>query len=640
MSDASTPEAVAAQAQSRGDAAPVVTPASEEAPSPAGTHDKYELGEGVTRVAYAPYERRRQDPLYRKLRIYTVDPSIPRLEGAIALVDVPYEPLQPGPVGTLLEVDDYDTDRGVHYRCADLDNANVLLHSGYDPSQSDPRFHQQMVYAVCSNVCAAFRTALGRHIGWRPGLNRLVLRPHAAVMENAYYDGEAGTIDFGYYPAREATQSTLPGGFVFTCLSHDIIAHEVTHALLDGLRAQFCRPTGPDVIAFHEAFADLVAIFQRFSYREVVLNGIRRSRGDITRGGYLTELARQFGNSTGMRGALRDALSRGAIDDPPAQYDDTLQAHELGSILVSAVFEAFAKIYQRKTERYFRLATQGTGVLKPGEIPHDLQIFLSDVAARLASRFLSICIRAIDYCPPVGLTFGDYLRALITADFDLVPDDHWDYRGALIESFRRRNIYPRHVLNISEDALLWRRPRKELSPIEGLSFASLKFRGDPACVASNQELRRQAEVLGEFVSRPAHLDEFGLVAPGDPRLEGDAVSRPRVESIRSARRSGPNGQIVFDLVAEVIQSRTVRARADCPSFKYHGGSTIILDPEGRVRYVILKSVVGAGRLDRRRDFLFGPMGRQYWEMRDGAFQPRQKLFRLLHANAMEQRQDR
>ena len=36
-------------------------------------------------------------------------------------------------------------------------------------------------------------------------------------------------------------------------------------ALLDGLRANFTHPSDGDVLAFHEAFADLVAIFQHFS---------------------------------------------------------------------------------------------------------------------------------------------------------------------------------------------------------------------------------------------------------------------------------------------------------------------------------------------------------------------------------------
>ena len=315
---------------------------------------------------------------------------------------------------------------------------------------------------------------------------------------------------------------------------------------------------------------------------------------------------------------------------PTQQYNETLESHALGAVLVAAVFEAFIKIYRRKTERYVRLATGGTGVLPQGEIAHDLQIVLAQRVAKLASQFLSICIRAIDYCPPVGITFGDYLRALITADWDLVPDDPWDYRGALMEAFRRRDIYPRDVASLSEDALLWRTVRKRLPGIEGLTFANLRFSGDPGRAADEDELLRQACVLGDFVARREHLEEFGLIAADDARLEGDHVSLPRVESIRSSRRTGPDGQIVFDLVAEVTQSRSVKARDGCEPFEYHGGSTIILGPNGEIRYVILKSLVGRDRLERRSEFLQSPIGQQYWEVRAGLLEPKKRLFRLLH----------
>ena len=53
------------------------------------------------------------------------------------------------------------------------------------------------------------------------------------------------------------------------------------------------------------------------------------------------------------------------------------------------------------------------------------------------------------------------------------------------------------------------------------------------------------------------FEEFGLVANGDPRLEGDTVTLPSVRSIRSSRRVGPDGPIVFDLIAEVAQLRTL-----------------------------------------------------------------------------------
>jgi len=460
---------------------------------------------------------------------------------------------------------------------------------------------------------------------------RLVLRPHHGLARNAYYEkaGDRGELRFGYFPASDRpTDRSLPGGFVFTCLSHDIVVHEVTHALLDGMRARFAEPTHPDVLAFHEAFADLVAIFQRFSYPEVVLAAIRRSRGALHQSQLLAQVASQFGHTTGCQGPLRTALeAEGAL----RQYDEQLAPHALGSVLVSAIFEAFTTIFRRKTERLVRLATGGTGVLPPGELPHDLQVLLADKASRLASQFLSLCVRAIDYCPPTGLRFGEYLRALITGDHDLVPDDPWDYRGALIDAFWRRRIYPPLVHHMSQDALRWKPPPGELPPLPGLEFGALRFQGDPAHAADTRELRRQAGELGRYVSEPARGTQFGLVAAGDPRLaRGDRVGLPQVESVRSARRAGPNGQIVFDLVAEVTQAMHVAAGAQGPGFTHHGGCTVILSPVGAVRYVIVKNVLGEGRMDRRRQFLASAMAQRYWVQRGEQMEPRAGLFRLLH----------
>lgn len=84
-----------------------------------------------------------------------------------------------------------------------------------------------------------------------------------------------------------------------------------------------------------------------------------------------------------------------------------------------------------------------------------MQNIFGEQASKLASHFLAICIRAIDYCPPVDLELGEYLRALITADYDLVPDDRWAYREALIDAFRHRRIYPPNVTSLSEESLRW-----------------------------------------------------------------------------------------------------------------------------------------------------------------------------------------
>jgi hypothetical protein len=638
----STTEAVTAQSQSR-EMSPPWSP-YDGAPYTHLDHT-FVLGETIRTIfetypdtlPFDIYEHQLDDPVYRPLRIFTLDPATSRLEGATALVSVPYEPLNQGPEGKLFKIEDQKNCHEGRCTPADLEDRKVLIKNGYDPSSSDFRFHRQMVYAVCSNVYATFRAALGRDLGlgscWHAGHGKLVIRPHAFAGKNAYYDAASHQLHFGYYEAgEEVTGRTLPGSRIYACLSHDIITHELTHALLHNLRRHFIEPSGPDTLALHEAFADLVAIFQHFSYKEVVLAAMRKWRGSLEQAALLTNLAQQFGH-TEAGAAIRTAIDVTSETDTPAFYDPSLEPHKLGSVLVSAVFEAFITVFKRKTARYIRLATHGTGVLpKEGELPADLQTILAEKASRLASQFLSVCIRAIDYCPPVDVRFGEYLRALITADYNLVPDDPWAYREALIDAFRRRRIHPRDVTSYAEEDLLWQPTRKPLPYIAPLSFAELKFQGDPGRPFSGTELRRQACVLGDFVTQREHLTEFGLVAEDDPEIEeaGDQVEPPVVESIRSARRIGPNGQIVFDIVAEIVQTRSVRGGNGREAFDYYGGCTVILGPNGAVRYVISKSVTGKDRLERRQAFLQSEAGQHYWQKVNGKFKPeRAALFKLL-----------
>ena len=634
---ASTARPVASVAQSR-DGGVAVAPGPAVTAPPPPPQRRHALGPNIARTITRATPPLREQPLYRPLRIFTSDPSASRLEGAITTVNVPYERLAPGPEGRLFKVDNHDASTGQAYIRADLDSPFTLLGRGYEPAPSDVRFHQQMVYAVCSNVYAAFRVALGRELTWgferSEDANRLWLQPHAFRGVNAYYDKVRGLLCFGYEKAPDLKGAirVLPGEYVFSCLSHDIIAHEVTHAILDGMRGHFSIPNGPDVAAFHEAIADLVAIFQRLGYRELVRAAICRARGALEQALSLAELARQLGYAAGHHGALRDAIDAGT----PRRYDQDLDPHSLGAVLVAAVFEAFLVVYRRKTARYLRLATGGTGVLPDGELPPDLADILADKISELASQFQVLVIRAIDYCPPVDIRLGEFLRALITADRDLVPDDPWCYREALIDAFLRRDILPRGVHNLSESALLWNPPRMQHPPLAMLSFGELRFDGDPGCPACDQELRRQADVLGDYVTRPEVAHEFGLLAQDAHGFAPGSIDLPAVTSIRTARRVGPDGQIVFDLIAEVVQACRITT-ADGITLQTYGGSTVILAPDGAFRYVISKSPLGAERLDRRKAFMLSAQGRRYWKVENGQYRLRGRFFNLLHDAAAASR---
>lgn len=416
-------------------------------------------------------------PPFRKLRGYAFDPSLSlKIDTADInniVYKVPWETLEPGPVGEYVEVIDFDPTVGKFYRAVDLDDDYILAQDGLDPSESDPQFHQQMVYAVAMTTIKNFEKALGRKILWesRRGLSvevedeyvqRVRIYPHAMREANAYYSPVKKSLLFGYFASTPADETLhMPNSVVFTALSHDIIAHEITHAILDGVHNYYNEPTNPDVLAFHEAFADIVALFQHFSFPDVLKHQICKTRGDLGAQNLLGQLAQEFGTAVGDYGSLRDAI--GEVDEEtkqwrpkapnPEDYRTEMEPHARGSILVAAVFEAFLNIYKSRISDLLRIASNGTGILRQGDIPPDLVDRLANEAAKAAGHVLTMCIRAIDYCPPIDITFGDYLRAIITADMDIVADDNRDYRLAFIDAFRRRGIYPDGIKTLSVESL-------------------------------------------------------------------------------------------------------------------------------------------------------------------------------------------
>ena len=305
------------------------------------------------------------------------------------------------------------------------------LEQGLAPSEGNPQFHQQFVYAVAMKTIRHFERALGRKIVWYPRLTRtrsargqvqfrrdyvqqLRVYPHALRDANAYYDPDKTALLFGYFAAADQYYGrNYPGGLVFTCLSPDIVAHEMTHAILDSIHHRYIEDTNPDVAAFHEGFADIVALLQRFTFRALVEDRLYAAGGRMDQQAFvLGELATQFGEALrGNRGALRNMIGREddeghwrPLEPSPADYANAIEAHDRGAVLVATIFDAFQRIYAFRTRDLLRIATNGTGVLPKGNISRDLVGRLASEAAEIAEHLLHICIRALDYSPPNDIT--------------------------------------------------------------------------------------------------------------------------------------------------------------------------------------------------------------------------------------------
>ncbi|MEK6336964.1 MAG: S8 family serine peptidase, partial [Acidobacteriota bacterium] len=580
------------------------------------------------------------NPTFRRLRSYAVDPSFStQLETAginevvlkvrweelntAEFIDSSEDPKTPGLTGEYVKVVDTDAS-GKTYDPVDLNEPKLLAQDGWPPAEGNPQFHQQMVYAVAMKTIEHFERALGRRVLWRARqtdnqtrgrfVRQLEIQPHALRGANAFYSPQGVSLLFGYFEASaDDPGDHVAGSRVYSCLSHDIVAHETTHAILDGMHREFNDATNLDVLAFHEAFADIVALMQHFTIPEILENVITRTRGNLESESILGSLAVQFGRAVGGRGALRDAIGKFSKDGTwtrikpdPTDYEKTKEPHARGALLVAAVFDAFLAIYKTRIADLLRISTGGTGVLRAGAIHPDLTRRLSAEASKTAGHMLNICIRALDYIPPVDITFGEYLRGLITGDADLVPDDPYHYRVAFVESFRKRGIYPLDLDTLSVDTLRW----QGVDLFEG-------FKKDPTTEAALEvqlrkfldHLKRYADICFYSPTRKAlyeetcaHLDSletmlaeiFGNLAPELRKQFGALIGVDpdlpfKICDMRRAMRVGPDGQHKPQIILGLTQSRLIEV--DNQEFNFLGGATLIVDLRtAKVQYAISKSI--------------------------------------------------
>jgi hypothetical protein len=617
----------------------------------------------------------------RLLRGYSLDPGFSTRLDTVGINEIVYrirwEDVTKGPCGDYLEVIDHDPASDCFYDPVDLNSVEVLRQNGLSPSQGNPKFHQQFVYTIAMQTLEHFEKSLGRKIIWSARattktdkngkttynteyVDKLRIYPHAFREPNAFYLPEKKAVLFGYFEAAAQVQGeNVPGGVIFTCLSPDIVSHEMTHAILDSIHPRFLENTNPDVAAFHEGFSDIVALLLRFTNTPLVEHQISKTRGDLGQFSFLGELATQFGNALEFhRGALRGAI--GGIKDgkwqkfdpDPRLYQTQFEPHARGSILVATIFDAFLRLYNNNTEDLIRIATDGTGVLQPGAIHPDLAKRLANAACSIAEHLLHICIRALDYCPPNDINFGDFLRAIITADLDSAPQDNNGYRIALIEAFRSWGIFPDRVNTLSIESLQWAPPngltRQEqdiLQQTAKLIKEQVRKIVDISTLQKNnrEEIYKESQKVQAFLHSllmngksqyPSHvwssfLKKLGLTdAPVSFKYGGDnekyvedgkdgkyeksetfasrGVPKIEIHKIRPVYRVGRESTLLEQVVITLSQTFYID-QGSLKGAKFRGGCTLILNmtKDYDVEYIIYKSINSKERFKAQMDYQTG-----------------------------------
>lgn len=540
----------------------------------------------------------------RKLTILAQDPAV-RLGGrlAFATVDVPAEILAKGPTGYRVKIVDYDASSRLLYQ--DLTSHDPVDGEFPDPFArlpeeqeeahearllGNPNFHSQNVYAIVMRTLARFEFALGRRVAWSFGGHQLNVAPHAFCEANAFYSEEDKGLFFGYFQGTTTR--------VFTCLSHDVVAHETTHALLDGLRTGYTELSGPDQGAFHEAFADVVALLSIFSLPEIVaalldeefrpprqggpvrLIDAARVTGDALRRTSLLALAEQFGRE--VQDSHGDALRRSVMIEPAPDVlsrTEYQEEHARGEVLAAAMMRAFLDLWGR------RIAELGTF-----EGKYNLDMVIEE-GAKVADHLLTMAIRGLDYCPTVDIDFPAFLAALLTGDAELIPEDKYGYRETLRGAFAAYGIAPPEEGCLVPDGT-WCR----FDPTIAINYANTNF----------ESMLRDKEEVFRFIWE--NREALGIEVRGVIEVD---TPRPSV-------RQGPDGFFLKETIVPYIQraelfGAEVGAILGCARpegmpptrrIEAFGGGVLIFDQYGQIKYHIAHPLRAEKRQFARLQYLW------------------------------------
>jgi hypothetical protein len=523
----------------------------------------------------------------RNLTIIAQDPSL-RVGRKIlrATISIPAEELSPGPSGYRVSVVDYDVTANALYQPLRLDSGlagdypDPYANAPDEELLADPRFHAQNAYAIVMRILARFELALGRRVPWGSNGHQLNVAPHAFAEPNAFYSREDRGLFFGYFDGSSGRKGSAK--VIYTSLAHDVVAHETTHAVLDGLRSRYLEPSSPDQAAFHEGFADVVALLSVFSLEEVVgaiLDGKPTDKlidaaaltAEALIDSSLMKLAEEMGQElSGLRGeALRHSVKlkpgRDYMSDAEFQEE-----HRRGELLVAAMLRSFLDIWLARLDK--------VGTISRGKKDRSLVV---EEGAKAADHLLTMAIRAIDYCPPVDLNFAAYLSALLTVDQEVVPDDRYGYREALLCNFKAYGIAPSATSGADG---IWQRCDREM--VYSRTHFDSMLRDDEEMFRFVWENRRSLE-----------LGEAGYV---------------QVQFVRPSTRIAPDGFVLRENIAEYVQILTLQAEelselgVDIPegmpgwrNVTLFGGGTLVFDEYGQLKYQIANHLLNSDA-DKKR----------------------------------------
>lgn len=322
-----------------------------------------------------------------RVKVYPQDPLV----GPTEVIELPKEL-----VGDRLSSERIKTRDGAPIAIADPDGT-------YDYEVGTPQFDQANAHAIVANTLGMYDNYLGTPARWS-FRGPLKVVPHKGTGKTAYFSRWDRSINFFEW------DSPSLGKRVTTAQSADVIAHEIGHAVWDGLRplAGYSGEAG----AFHEAFGDCSALLHALQQESNLTKALEQNGGDFRKPSLLSRMAEEFGSgfnkedkdpNNDNRLYYRTALNEFKYIDPKDLPDDDYPPTVPEDVLTRE-FHSFSRVW---SGAFYRMLT----ALYDGERGEGKEQLESLKTAR--DTLGNIWGKALQELPPTGIKYAVVAESML-----------------------------------------------------------------------------------------------------------------------------------------------------------------------------------------------------------------------------------
>lgn len=279
----------------------------------------------------------------------------------------------------------------------------------------------QVYFTMTTSLNYLARLTNGSVPGRWAATENLVAMPWAGRQLNAYYDRSSLRFFYNSVPSLNKV--------VYSAESVDVVAHELGHAVLDGVRPDLWGTATMEVFAFHEAFGDIMAVATVLQTDTVLDQVLAETANDLGKDNCASRIGEELGRAlfdlsggrTGSAHYLRNVCNSFRYEMP-----ETLPDHGPDDVLAKEPHN-FSRVFSGAWYEAFSLVSASQ--VAAGTPPR--------AAVRQALDYMMlVLLKGVQKAPSTPQFLGSVCRAMLEAAAGM-PERH---QGILTDVFSRRNL--------------------------------------------------------------------------------------------------------------------------------------------------------------------------------------------------------